>query len=41
VGSKAFDATCPLVTKVKVRVEVGKVRNQTREVVIIDRQGSV
>ena len=32
-GLKVFDATCPLVTK--VHVEVGKMRNQTREVAMI------
>jgi 4-hydroxy-3-methylbut-2-enyl diphosphate reductase len=34
---KVFDATCPLVTK--VHVEVGKMRNQTREVVMIGHKG--
>lgn len=36
-GLKIFDATCPLVTK--VHVEVGKMRNQTREVVMIGHKG--
>lgn len=36
-GLKVFDATCPLVTK--VHVEVGKMRNQTREVVMIGHKG--
>ena len=36
-GLKVFDATCPLVTK--VHVEVGKMRNQTREVVMIGHRG--
>jgi len=34
---KVFDATCPLVTK--VHVEVGKMRHQTREVVMIGHKG--
>jgi len=36
-GLKVFDATCPLVTK--VHVEVGKMRKQTREVVMIGHKG--
>src|SRR5512145_2324783 len=36
-GLKVFDATCPLVTK--VHVEVGKMRNQTREIVMIGHKG--
>ena len=36
-GLKVFDATCPLVTK--VHVEVGKMRNLTREVVMIGHKG--
>jgi len=36
-GLKVFDATCPLVTK--VHVEVGKMRNQHREVVMIGHKG--
>jgi 4-hydroxy-3-methylbut-2-enyl diphosphate reductase IspH len=36
-GLKVFDATCPLVTK--VHVEVGKMRNQAREVVMIGHMG--
>ncbi|UCV02496.1 4-hydroxy-3-methylbut-2-enyl diphosphate reductase [Dechloromonas denitrificans] len=36
-GLKVFDATCPLVTK--VHVEVGKMRNQTLEVVMIGHKG--
>ena len=36
-GLNVFDATCPLVTK--VHVEVGKMRNQTREVVMIGHKG--
>lgn len=36
-GLKVFDATCPLVTK--VHVEVGKMRGQTREVVMIGHKG--
>ena len=36
-GLKVFDATCPLVTK--VHVEVGKMRNQAREVVMIGHRG--
>lgn len=36
-GLKIFDATCPLVTK--VHVEVGKMRNQAREVVMIGHKG--
>ena len=36
-GLKVFDATCPLVTK--VHVEVGKMRTQTREVVMIGHKG--
>ncbi len=36
-GLKVFDATCPLVTK--VHVEVGKMRNQVREVVMIGHRG--
>ena len=34
---KVFDATCPLVTK--VHVEAAKMRNQTREVVMIGHKG--
>ena len=34
---KVFDATCPLVTK--VHVEVGKMRKQAREVVMIGHKG--
>ena len=34
---KVFDATCPLVTK--VHVEVGKMRNHAREVVMIGHKG--
>jgi len=36
-GLKVFDATCPLVTK--VHVEVDKMRQQTREVVMIGHKG--
>jgi len=36
-GLKVFDATCPLVTK--VHVEVGKMRQQDREVVMIGHKG--
>jgi len=36
-GLKVFDATCPLVTK--VHVEVGKMRSQAREVVMIGHKG--
>jgi len=36
-GLKGFDATCPLVTK--VHVEVGKMRTQQREVVMIGHKG--
>ncbi|MBK8889104.1 MAG: 4-hydroxy-3-methylbut-2-enyl diphosphate reductase [Dechloromonas sp.] len=36
-GLKVFDATCPLVTK--VHVEVGKMRHQAREVVMIGHRG--
>jgi 4-hydroxy-3-methylbut-2-en-1-yl diphosphate reductase len=36
-GLKVFDATCPLVTK--VHVEVGRMRNQSREVVMIGHKG--
>jgi 4-hydroxy-3-methylbut-2-enyl diphosphate reductase len=36
-GLKVFDATCPLVTK--VHVEVGKMRNDAREVVMIGHKG--
>lgn len=36
-GLKVFDATCPLVTK--VHVEVAKMRNQSREVVMIGHKG--
>ena len=36
-GLKVFDATCPLVTK--VHVEVGKMRTQVREVVMIGHKG--
>ncbi len=36
-GLKVFDATCPLVTK--VHVEVGKMRDQEREVVMIGHKG--
>jgi len=36
-GLKVFDATCPLVTK--VHVEVGKMRNQGREVIMIGHKG--
>ena len=36
-GLKVFDATCPLVTK--VHVEVGKMRKQTREVIMIGHKG--
>ncbi len=36
-GLKIFDATCPLVTK--VHVEVAKMRNQAREVVMIGHKG--
>ncbi len=36
-GLKVFDATCPLVTK--VHVEVGKMREQAREVVMIGHKG--
>ena len=36
-GLKVFDATCPLVTK--VHVEVGKMRDQGREIVMIGHKG--
>lgn len=36
-GLKIFDATCPLVTK--VHVEVGKMRSEVREVVMIGHKG--
>ena len=36
-GLRVFDATCPLVTK--VHVEVGKMRDQAREVVMIGHKG--
>ena len=36
-GLKVFDATCPLVTK--VHVEVAKMRNQGREIVMIGHKG--
>lgn len=36
-GLPVFDATCPLVTK--VHVEVGKMRSQSREVVMIGHKG--
>ncbi|MGB4466860.1 MAG: 4-hydroxy-3-methylbut-2-enyl diphosphate reductase, partial [Azovibrio sp.] len=36
-GLTVFDATCPLVTK--VHVEVGKMRTQAREVVMIGHRG--
>jgi 4-hydroxy-3-methylbut-2-enyl diphosphate reductase len=36
-GLRVFDATCPLVTK--VHVEVGKMRGQAREVVMIGHKG--
>lgn len=36
-GLQVFDATCPLVTK--VHVEVGKMRGQSREVVMIGHKG--
>ena len=36
-GLKVFDATCPLVTK--VHVEVGKMRTQAREVIMIGHKG--
>jgi 4-hydroxy-3-methylbut-2-enyl diphosphate reductase len=36
-GLKVFDATCPLVTK--VHVEVGKMRRESREVVMIGHKG--
>jgi 4-hydroxy-3-methylbut-2-enyl diphosphate reductase len=36
-GLKVFDATCPLVTK--VHVEVGKMREQTREIIMIGHRG--
>jgi 4-hydroxy-3-methylbut-2-enyl diphosphate reductase len=36
-GLKVFDATCPLVTK--VHVEVSKMREQGREVVMIGHEG--
>ncbi len=36
-GLRIFDATCPLVTK--VHVEVGKMRDQGREVVMIGHEG--
>ncbi|NJD25702.1 MAG: 4-hydroxy-3-methylbut-2-enyl diphosphate reductase [Betaproteobacteria bacterium] len=36
-GLQVFDATCPLVTK--VHVEVGKMRGQAREVVMIGHKG--
>jgi 4-hydroxy-3-methylbut-2-enyl diphosphate reductase len=36
-GLRVFDATCPLVTK--VHVEVGKMREQSREIVMIGHRG--
>ncbi len=36
-GLKVFDATCPLVTK--VHVEVGKMREEGREIIMIGHQG--
>ena len=36
-GLKIFDATCPLVTK--VHVEVGKMRDEGREIIMIGHQG--
>ena len=36
-GLRVFDATCPLVTK--VHVEVGKLREQGREIVMIGHRG--
>src|SRR5687768_956994 len=36
-GLKVFDATCPLVTK--VHVEVSKMRDQGREVIMIGHEG--
>ncbi len=36
-GLKIFDATCPLVTK--VHVEVGKMREEGREIIMIGHQG--
>jgi len=36
-GLKVFDATCPLVTK--VHVEVGKMRGQNREIIMIGHRG--
>ena len=36
-GLKVFDATCPLVTK--VHVEVGKMRQQEREIIMIGHRG--
>src|SRR5258706_12790305 len=36
-GLKVFDATCPLVTK--VHVEVAKMRDQGREVIMIGHEG--
>ena len=36
-GLKVFDATCPLVTK--VHVEVGKMREEDREIIMIGHQG--
>ncbi len=36
-GLKVFDATCPLVTK--VHVEVGKMRDEDREIIMIGHQG--
>ena len=36
-GLKVFDATCPLVTK--VHVEVGKMRDEGREIIMIGHQG--
>ncbi len=36
-GLKVFDATCPLVTK--VHVEVAKMRDEGREIIMIGHQG--
>ena len=36
-GLKIFDATCPLVTK--VHVEVGKMRKEGREIIMIGHKG--
>lgn len=36
-GLKVFDATCPLVTK--VHIEVAKMRNEGREIIMIGHQG--